>query len=681
MLKSNLVKITACILVMMMMVPAGLVIMPANDQIIVVPAAEVVDDSVDTIVIQPNATVGKDTYISNDTALIDPSWNFGEDQSLYIGAVNTEPINGLIEFDLPANVGNLNRATLSLYSRSIVGTPGNLSVYGVSNDWEEGTGGASGPAGIANWSYRLPPLVPWTTPGGDYIDTEDSYIEVTQLDTWYSWNVTSIVQNWKSGAWSNYGFFIKSENAPNVGTNYAAFHSTDYTVDTNLTPKLTLTYSAEIDPPVPPQTFTEDDPPRSIVLDNGNGSVVHVSGPDDIATAQPFFGTGADWLHFMGVYTPEQVGSEGVIRKISLNRTNSVETGVFNDVVISLAHTSQTDLVTTAFTDNHDGYLVEVFNEATVVLNSSDGDSWIHFDLNDNFTYDASHNLIVDIQWNGDDGNSLNMDSTNFGTIKSIWESNAAPGTINTIQRTLVTRFTTDAMNNAIIDDGRMGNGGLFDSADTYKKFQILYNVTDMGNQSGIIDKIGFYKPNVGISSFPNFTISVAHSDNDTISSTFSHNYIGSLTDVYFNVNFTHNDSTGWVEFDVDDKFDYDGVHNLLVQVEWSGTAYGPVILLHRGPPAATPTNNYWARTNIQGSLTGSTSNVYYNINILYHGSANLTWSVISNTPDKVTASVSGSTLSIAPVENAYGDATLTLTLTNAVSGDSISQTIDVTIV
>ena len=90
----------------------------------------------------------------------------------------------------------------------------------------------------------------------------------------------------------------------------------------------------------------------------------------------------------------------------------------------------------------------------------------------------------------------------------------AVTGTVENI--IYVMKFTTDVVDNAIIDDGRTGNGMMFDAGDSYKKHQMLYNVTEMGNQSGLIDTIGFYKPNVGTSSFPNLTISVAHSDNST---------------------------------------------------------------------------------------------------------------------------------------------------------------------
>ncbi len=148
---------------------------------------------------------------------------------------------------------------------------------------------------------------------------------------------------------------------------------------------------------------------------------------------------------------------------------------------------------------------------------------------------------------------------------------------------------------------------------------------------------------------------------------------------MFFNVNFTHNNATGWIEFDVDDIFNYDGVHNLLVQVEWSGTAYGPTVTLHRGPPVAAITNNYWVNTNTQGSATGATANVYYNINILYLESANLTWSASSSDTNLFTAGISGNDLVITPVPDAFGDGYAHLTLTNN-DGGVVTQDIPVTI-
>lgn len=676
--KNGIVMVLAVFLGLSLMIPV--VSSGAGSETPITPMGAPIENEIETITLQPNATDGKDTYISNDTVFINPSWNFGSDNSLYFGAVNTEPLNGLIEFDLPVNIGNLYQATLSSYCRNIVGTPGNFSVYGVSNNWEEGTGGAAGPAGIANWSYRLSPLVPWTTPGGDYFTTTNSYIDVGQIDVWYSWDVTSIVQNWRSGAWSNYGFFIKSENPPNVGSNYAAFHSSDYTADTNLTPKLTLTYAAEIDPPVPAQVLNEDDPTKTISLDGrGSGSLVHVSESTTVSSPLPFDGTTYDSTHIQCVYTPEQIGGEGVIKRLSLERSTAIpQVGTFNNLVISMAHTNRTN-VTSSFT-NFDGYLIEVFSEPTVELNSSNGDPWLHFDLNDNFTFDSAHNLLVDIQWNGDNGQTVMIGfNDSHSEPMTVYQEGANP--IDTVTNLLVAEFTTDVVDNAVIDVGKTSNSYPLSAASSQMRLQMLYNYTFI-NESGIIDKLRFQSNQVSMdwAIMENLSIKLGHSQNDSLDSNMDWHTVGSLVEVLneTTINVSTSGRPEWIEFEIDDVFNYNGVDNLIIDFSWnvsSGLDSGVDL-------AVNNTATYICRAyafNKYAATATSMDTRQYNLQTIFLESANLTWSASASDNSLFTVGISNNNLLINPQPDAFGTGSINLKLTNS-NGLFVSQVIPVTI-
>ncbi len=635
------------------------------------------DNGIQTVTIQPNATVGKDSWILTST----PDTNYGDGSDLSVGTDMVPAVgHGLVQFNIPGGPKRVLRADLYLYCVAVNSQPFgvNLTVYPITRSWTEGTGGVFNDA---TWNNRTTGI-PWTTPGGDYNTTLFAYRNVSIENCWFNWNVTSIVDAWVRGAIPNYGFLLNGTPI-NCPWNWVDLYTSDYTTDPTLVPKLIISYHTEIDPAVPGQVMDEDDPQRVISLrGRGHGSIVHVSGPDDTNNNWPFGGASGlgEEFHFQALYTPEQVGAEGVIKRISFNRTNAAVVGNFSNFKISFAHTDLSDLTTT-FANNYNGYLVEVFSEANVELNSSDGDSWIHFDLNDNFTYDSSHNLLIDIIWIGDGGVTIGTRNTDPGVItKRLWEWDvtAAVGQQGS-NRLPVIRFETDVVDNAVIDEGTTNNIVPFWPTQPQMKAQMLFNKTFI-NQTGIIDKLCFQSasgtPVSG--TYNDFSIRMAHSTNDSLGIVFEANHIGSWVEVLNESTFDIS-SVGapeWIEFDLQNTFNYNGNDNLLIEIRWTSGSGNQV-------PLETQSLGYTCRATASDySATTATSSdgVFYNFQMIFANSVNLTWSASGSNPALFTASVSGGTdLQITPQADAFGSGIVYLVLANS-DGYTASQQIPVTI-
>ncbi len=839
--KINYVKISACILAAMMIVPAGLLFTTTNESVIIEPNAVVVEEQVDTTTLQPNVTVGKDAWFGNQGGF--ENTNYGSDTEMLVGNFNAAEYRSILQFDVPDNSASLSSATLSLYNTMATGAPINVSVHGVANEWDEGiydggigaaswlgrieenllfedfegtvppagwsvvdlsgtgnvwdsntnlghvnrclfgsgnsaatgqdaTGGSDfwdtelmspsidltnrasarleyasnfqdfagngdiwlnistdaggswttlrtqttdDPGGgtyevedltpyvgnniILKWTYKasdttswywhiddvnVTATIPWDTPGGDYNTTEGSYIEVADIDAWYSWDVTSIVDNWMDGTWDNNGFIMVPGGTP-AGLNYVNFLSSDNPANADLTPKLTLTYSTEIDPEIPDQVMNEDAPARVIDLVGlANGSVKHVSGPDGGGSSYPFSGGSYDQIHYQMLYYPENIGGEGVIKRISFNRTNSAQTGNYSNFKISMAHTDQTSLTNT-FANNFVGYQVEVFNEANVFLNSSNDDSWIHFDLNDNFTYDSSHNLLIDLTWSGDDGNSISAStSTLSGGDRRLWDTTgiAATGSLNSNLPEMM--FITDVANYAIVDDGTTLHAWTFGpwSAGA-ERIQMLYNASII-NEAGYVNMIAFQGREVNPfwAEMENFSIRLGHSTNDTLGTVFDAHLSGAWTTVLNEPVYYINTSEDleWFFIDVENSFDYNGIDNLLVDIRWRGgnTSDGSSLGINC---YGTASYNGYLRATDDTATTGTAWDRYNNLQVLFCESDNLTWSAVSLNTGLFTAGISadGQGLVITPIANENGVGVAQLTLTND-NGGTVTQDIPVTI-
>ncbi|MBS3789638.1 MAG: DNRLRE domain-containing protein, partial [Candidatus Thermoplasmatota archaeon] len=602
-----------------------------------------------SVTIQPGETPSKDTWIRNGT---NEHINNGEDNELTVGNAAGNEYRSLIKYDLPKDIGELQYASLQLYASDHY-QHANISIHGLSKSWDEGTGDYT-PNMAVNWTHRTDNDM-WGNLGGDYWGNPHSYRRVDMENLWYSWDVTEIVEYWVSGTKDNHGFILKPSEYVS-GSYWAQFYSSNST-DPSLYPKLVLSYA-----PFPDMNMEMNDPPQVTNLDEKDyGPVEHISGTFDGSNSHPFTGTIADSFHYQTLYTPNQVGSSGRITRLSVRRTD-MDVGNFSNLEISLAHTTL-DNLTTTFSNNYHGELIEVFSADNMELNSSDNDPWVDFDLNDDFIYDTSYNLVVDITWNGDGDTSVFTSVTQETGTKRVWSIDG--GSPSGDHRKTVYRFTTEVLHDSVIDAGTQVNTIPFWPTRDYYKAQMLFNSSELSNRQGIIDILSFYRTTTttGEATFPDLTFNLAHTTLESLTDTYEDNYYGDLTEVLNVPSFTFESGYGWVDIDIDNTFNYNGQDNLLLEIEWNGDADGDNIYLGTISDGSLGERRLYS--DVEGSETGDTSATRYNIRTIFQSE----WEAQSMDPDLFEARVEDQELIVTPQLNARGIGTLALTMRNGYPG------------
>jgi hypothetical protein len=76
--------------------------------------------------------------------------------------------------------------------------------------------------------------------GADYATTNDALVSVGFNPGWVAFDVTPRVQKWSSGTAINYGWRLTQTAGGNI--NAKQFNSSEYSANTTLRPKLTVTY-------------------------------------------------------------------------------------------------------------------------------------------------------------------------------------------------------------------------------------------------------------------------------------------------------------------------------------------------------------------------------------------------------------------------------------------------------
>ena len=100
-----------------------------------------------------------------------------------------------------------------------------VSAYRVLGDWVEGSADGAIEPGSVCWNYREHPNASWNSAGcsttsdvtgedgtADRRVTAESSVLITKTGQYYSWDITTAVQNWYSGAWSEYGVILVNDS-------------------------------------------------------------------------------------------------------------------------------------------------------------------------------------------------------------------------------------------------------------------------------------------------------------------------------------------------------------------------------------------------------------------------------------------------------------------------------------
>jgi hypothetical protein len=166
-----------------------------------------------TLVLQPGSE-GKDSHIREQG----PSSNYGTYNQLTVNWSPNQPNRGVVEFDLsPCNGATINSAYIDLYNRA--NSPNDyFGIYRITATWEEMT-------------------VTWSNQPAHFAT---AYAELNVPSTGhYEFDVKTLVQQWASGTYVNYGFkLIKRTES---GT-YPYFCSSDYAT-ADYRPKITVDYT------------------------------------------------------------------------------------------------------------------------------------------------------------------------------------------------------------------------------------------------------------------------------------------------------------------------------------------------------------------------------------------------------------------------------------------------------
>ena len=210
-----------------------------------------------SLTLQPDATQGKDIgWIAEKNA----SWNYGAHDTLSVD--ENAGYRALLAFDLgrvPAG-SMVTNARLELYNTNTQ-NQGNIHIHRLTAPWVEGSCQGSGcTADGATWD-STDGVTSWSTLGGDYINTPISTSSLLATNTWYSWNITELAQDWADGTNPNYGILLASDPGAD-----GEFASSDH-ANVNWHPRLIIDYACACgNPCLAPQSK------GNVLMIVGNGS-------------------------------------------------------------------------------------------------------------------------------------------------------------------------------------------------------------------------------------------------------------------------------------------------------------------------------------------------------------------------------------------------------------------------
>lgn len=219
-----------------------------------------------TVVLDPTVSLSPptdDTWIENGL-----DSNFGSYTQIRIGRMAANPYKrSLVRFDVSAVPQNatLQSASLQLYYYLNNGTAVSRSIqcHQVLQQWKQLE---------ATWVKRLT-AINWGTAGVglDGVDAkatpEDTQTWFTEVNTWKSYNLTALTQQWVNGSQPNYGVIFWATNEATYNDKDEKWvYSSEYTGDVTKRPKLVVTYTVN---PLVDIAYDALSRPTSITYANG----------------------------------------------------------------------------------------------------------------------------------------------------------------------------------------------------------------------------------------------------------------------------------------------------------------------------------------------------------------------------------------------------------------------------
>ena len=140
-----------------------------------------------------NLTVVEDNSISNASG--GSGRNYGTCEDLEIKGALSYPT---LLFDLSSIPAGATIISATLKVNKSGGEPQDVGAHRITTAWAD-EGPECNTSGTPNWS------APWTNSGGDYASPAESTTSFTLTNGIYSWDVTTLTQNWIDGTFANYG--------------------------------------------------------------------------------------------------------------------------------------------------------------------------------------------------------------------------------------------------------------------------------------------------------------------------------------------------------------------------------------------------------------------------------------------------------------------------------------------
>ncbi|MFO1078258.1 MAG: hypothetical protein U1E73_11110 [Planctomycetota bacterium] len=277
----------------------------------------------------------------------------------------------------------------------------------------------------------------------------------------------------------------------------------------------------------------------------------------------------------------------------------STGTSTYVNLRITMAHSSA-GLLSTTFANNLQsppgGY--EVLNRTSVDWIHT-ADTWSNIPLDRHFAYNGTDDLIIEVRCDADiNGTACHRDVRErlFNTSSS----SATTGTLGNAALKMRIGFGEYAYSDS--NDPTTGTCNVFPFGQAQMRYQQLVEAQDLPNHPGIIRDIAFTPCGTGSTTYTSLQVTLAHTSVTSLSTanTFDSNLQNpALGQVVLAGSVTYNYTSGeWSNLGLTSGFNYDGVSNLIIDVQ----AVGGTQSFHRDATRWRSWNSNIAATNPSNS-------------------------------------------------------------------------------
>jgi len=199
-------------------------------------------------------TPSGDTYLEEKN----PNNNYGSNNKLKIKTKNNDDKRPLLKWDLSSipSGATITSATMSFFvTRDRGGVT--VNIHRMSTDWTEGGADWNTYDGTSNW----------ITSGGDYNGTPEGNFTPDKKNQYVTVDVTSLVQNWTSEAYPNYGVILISDSDKEV--KIASSESTGREPVLNVSYTVPPTVETKTNQSTDPNPLADGTPPALVLPADG----------------------------------------------------------------------------------------------------------------------------------------------------------------------------------------------------------------------------------------------------------------------------------------------------------------------------------------------------------------------------------------------------------------------------